>query len=155
MDEMLERAIFIAAAAHNGQVDKAGAPYILHLMRVSQALRWPADRIVGVLHDLLEDCPDWSAYRLRTEGFSARVVEAVETLTRREEEAYDAFIRRVAENPIAWRVKLADLADNSDLSRLPNPAPRDRLRAEKYARAIAYLRAASGDVGSANPEEAR
>jgi hypothetical protein len=76
---------------------------------------------------------------LRAEGFPAAVVEAVEALTKREGEDYEAFIRRVAPNPIAREVQLADLKDNSDLSRIAEPTEKDRVRIEKHRRAIAYL----------------
>jgi hypothetical protein len=76
---------------------------------------------------------------LRTEGFSASVLEAVEALTKREREVYEAFIRRVAPNPVAREVTPADLRDNSDLSRIAEPTERDRARIEKYRRAIEYL----------------
>jgi len=141
MSELLERAIWLAAEAHSGHIDKAGAPYIRHVMRVCQAVDDPIDRTVAALHDVLEDCPDWSAERLRAEGFPDAVVEAVLALTRGEDESYGAFIERVALNPIARRVKLADLRDNSDLSRLPHPGPADHARLRKYERAYARLTA--------------
>ena len=76
---------------------------------------------------------------MRAERFPAVVLEAVEALTRREGEDYEAFIRRVAPNPIAREVKLADLRDNSDLSRIADPTERDRERVRKYQRAIRFL----------------
>ena len=136
----LERAISIAATAHAGQVDKAGAPYVLHPLRMMLAVTTPEARMAAVLHDVVEDTAV-TFEELRAEGFAASVLEAVEALTKRAEEEndYEAFIRRVAPNPIAREVKLADLRDNLDLSRIPQPTERDRARLEKYRRAIAYL----------------
>jgi (p)ppGpp synthase/HD superfamily hydrolase len=134
----LERAIEIAAKAHAGQVDKAGQPYVLHPLRMMLAVTTPEARIAAVLHDVVEDTAV-TLDELRAEGFPASVLEAVEALTKREGEDYEAFIRRVAPNPIAREVKLADLRDNSDLSRIAEPTERDRERIRKYQRAIAYL----------------
>ncbi len=134
----LERAIEIAARAHAGQVDKAGQPYVLHPLRMMLAVTTPEARMAAVLHDVVEDTTV-TLDELRAEGFPASVLEAVEALTKREGEDYEAFIRRVAPNPIAREVKLADLRDNSDLSRIAEPTERDRERIRKYQRAIAYL----------------
>jgi (p)ppGpp synthase/HD superfamily hydrolase len=134
----LERAIEIAARAHSGQVDKAGEPYVLHPLRMMLAVTMPEARMAAVLHDVVEDTAV-TLEELRGEGFPEAVLEAVEALTKRDSEDYEAFIRRVAPNPIAREVKLADLRDNSDLSRIAEPTERDRERIRKYQRAIAYL----------------
>lgn len=134
----LERAIEIAAKAHAGQVDKAGQPYVLHPLRMMLAVTTPEACMAAVLHDVVEDTAV-TLDELRAEGFSASVLEAVDALTKREGEDYEACIRRVAPNPIAREVKLADLRDNSDLSRIAEPTERDRERIRKYQRAIAYL----------------
>lgn len=137
----LERAIAIAAEAHAGQSDKGGAPYILHPLRVMMAVGPRNHGIVAVLHDVLEDCPDWTPARLESEGFSPILIDALVALTKQRGESYDAFIQRVKRNPIATRVKLADIADNSDLSRLQNPTEKDYARLEKYHRAARELTA--------------
>ena len=136
----LERAIALAAQAHEGQVDKAGAPYILHPLRMMLSVDTPEARVAAVLHDVVEDTPV-SLEALRAEGFSEAVIGAVEALTKRpeEEDDYDAFIRRVAPNPLARQVKLADLRDNCDVSRIAQPSQKDWRRIEKYKRAIQYL----------------
>jgi len=136
----LERAIAIAAQAHEGQVDKAGAPYILHPLRMMLSMDTPEARMAAVLHDVVEDTPI-TLDQLRGEGFSKTVIEAVELLTKHPEEEndYDAFIRRVAPNPTARKVKLADLRDNSDISRIAEPTAKDWQRIEKYRRAIQHL----------------
>ncbi len=134
----LERAIAIAARAHTGQVDKGGAPYILHPLRVMLRVSEPRERLVAVLHDVIEDSPV-TLEQLRGEGFTEEVLQALAALTKVEGEDYPGFIRRVAQNPLARRVKRADLAENSDLSRIPAPSEEDRRRLEKYRQAIEYL----------------
>ena len=132
----LERAIAIAAEAHCGQTDKAGAPYVLHPLRMMLRVSSIDERIVAVLHDVCEDCPGWTLERLRLEGFSDHIIEALQSVTKCDGEDYEAFVLRAAANPIGRRVKLADLHDNSDLSRITAPSERDFQRIAKYRRAI-------------------
>ena len=134
----LERVIAIAAVAHEGQVDKAGAPYILHPLRMMLAVATPEARMAAVLHDVVED-GDVTLEQLRAEGFPAAVVEAVDALTKREheEDDYEAFIRRAALNPIAREVKLQDLRDDTRPVADGGADEKDRTRIEKYERAIA------------------
>jgi (p)ppGpp synthase/HD superfamily hydrolase len=134
----LERAIAVAAAAHQGQTDKAHEPYILHPIRVMLKLSTPDERTAAVLHDLLEDT-NWTRADLEREGFCQVVLDAVEALTRRSEETYEDFLHRVSLNPVALRVKLADLEDNLDASRIEQPTERDLRRMEKYRAARALL----------------
>lgn len=138
----LERAIAIAAEAHAGQTDKGGEAYVLHPLRVMLRLTGEPDRIAGVLHDVVEDT-DWTLNRLRAEGFSDAVVRAVDHLTRRDGETYEAFVLRASDDPVAARVKVADLEENMDLGRIPEPLPKDRARRERYERALAALRGSS------------
>jgi (p)ppGpp synthase/HD superfamily hydrolase len=140
----LERAIVIATEVHAGMADKAGAPYILHPLRVMLSLSETSDRIVGVLHDVVEDCPGWTLDRLRAEGFSEEVVAALDATTKRDGEEYFSFVRRAAANPIGRKVKLADLKDNSDLARVSNPTERDFERIKKYREAIAIIEQMDG-----------
>jgi (p)ppGpp synthase/HD superfamily hydrolase len=139
MTQSLERAIAIAAGAHEGQLDKGGAPYILHPLRVMLKVGTLEERIVAVLHDVVEDC-DISLEELAEEGFSETVLAAIESVTRVPGEAYEDFIARAAQNPIGRVVKLADLEENSDLSRIVQPGWEDLERIEKYRRAIGVLR---------------
>jgi (p)ppGpp synthase/HD superfamily hydrolase len=141
----LESAIAIAAQAHTGQVDKAGAPYILHPIRVMLRVETLAERIVAVLHDVVEDT-DWSLERLREAGFPEPVLSGLDAVTRREGEDYDDFVRRAAQDPIGRVVKRADLEDNLDLGRIPVPSDKDRARVEKYRRALRILEG-EGDSG--------
>ncbi|HRK34186.1 MAG TPA: HD domain-containing protein [Candidatus Hydrogenedentes bacterium] len=134
----LERAIAIAAEAHAGQTDKAGAPYILHPLRVMLQLQSNEDRIAGVLHDVIEDSA-WKVDDLRLEGFPETVLEALDSVAKREGETYESFVERAGKNEIGRRVKLADLIDNSDLSRITAPSEKDHARIAKYRRAIKML----------------
>lgn len=134
----LERAIALAAEAHAGMVDKAGAPYILHPLRVMLRVADERARIAAVLHDVVEDT-EWTLERLREEGFDPEVLAAVDALTRRNGEDYYDFCRRAAQHPIARIVKRADIEDNLDLSRIPDPSPEDHVRIERYRRALDLL----------------
>lgn len=131
---MLDKAIRIAAKAHEGQMDKAGQPYILHPLRVMFMRRNETERICAVLHDVIEDS-DITIEYLRKEGFSEEVLSVLDALTKRENENYDDFIGRVIANKTACKVKLADLSDNMDLSRISNPTQEDYQRVEKYRKA--------------------
>ena len=135
----LERAIEIAVTAHKGQVDKSGAPYILHPLRVMMSLETEEERIVAVLHDVVEDCEEWPLERLRAEGLPEGLATALESVTRNDGETYMEFIERSKTNAIGRRVKVADLRDNMDLSRIENPTDQDYRRTKKYRRALARL----------------
>ena len=135
----LERAIEIARKAHEGQSDKGGAPYITHPLRVMERVGPEEAKMAAVLHDIVEDTTV-TLDDLRAEGFPERVVEAVDALTRRPEEPYELFIFRAASNDLARIVKMADLIENCDLSRIQNPGPKDFERLKKYRQAIEKIR---------------
>ena len=135
----LERAIEIATEAHLGQVDKCGCDYIAHPLRVMVAGKTMEEKIVGVLHDVVEDS-DWTLEALEAEGFSAEVIEALRCVTRlSENEPYDSFISRIKGNPLAVAVKLNDLTDNMDIRRLPYISDKDVKRLKKYLKAYKQL----------------
>lgn len=138
----LGRAIAIAAQAHQEQRDKAGAPYILHPLRMMAHMSSEPEMIVAVLHDLIEDT-EWTLDQLRAEGFSADVLTAIECVTRREDESYAAFVERARGNELARSVKLADLEDNMDLRRIAEVTDKDLERLRKYHRARQALLATS------------
>ena len=138
---MLEDAVAIAALAHRGQKDKAGAPYLLHPLRMMLGVKSEAAMMAAVLHDVVEDT-DWTLERLREEGIPDEVLEAVECLTRREGESYEEFTGRVRENRIAREVKLADLEDNMNIRRMSQVRPADFERLERYHKAWCALREA-------------
>ncbi|MGH8029948.1 MAG: HD domain-containing protein [Arenimonas sp.] len=134
----LERAIELAAKAHAGQVDKAGAPYILHPLRLMLGVRTPEQRMAAVLHDIVEDTPV-TFEDLEREGFAPEVVAAVRALTKTEGETRLDAARRAAADPIARVVKLADVTDNMDLSRIPDPTQKDFDRLKEYEQVRALL----------------
>lgn len=134
----LSRALQIAMSAHEGQVDRACKPYILHPLTVAASMDTEAGFITALLHDVLEDS-DYTAKDLRQAGFPAFIVEALCLLTRDKDEPYMDYIRKIKGNNLARVVKLADLKHNSDLSRLAVVTDSDRARAEKYKQAIKLL----------------
>ena len=117
MEKILSKAITLALKAHEGQVDKSGMPYAGHIMRVMAAGRTIDEKIVGVLHDVVEDT-DWTFDALLAEGFPVHIVDALRCVTKlSDNEPYDEFIERVKSNPLAIAVKINDLADNMDIRR--------------------------------------
>jgi len=136
----LNRAIQIAASAHEGQVDRGGAPYILHPLRVMLAQETDEARIAAVLHDVVEDSDDWTIDRLREEGFSERVLQAVAALTKEGPQDYFEYLKGVKKIPLAVRIKVADLTDNLNPNRLGRePTESDLARFEKYEKALEFF----------------
>jgi (p)ppGpp synthase/HD superfamily hydrolase len=139
----LNRAIEIAREAHLGQVDKSGMDYINHPLRVMSLCETETEKIVGVLHDVIEDSNFTFEY-LINEGFSDEVIEALRCITKlSEEENYDSFIERVKQNNLAVKVKICDLTDNLDVRRLKTITEKDFIRLSKYLHAYHSLR---GDI---------
>ena len=134
----LERAISLAAQAHAGQVDKAGQPYILHPLRVMLRVHTEEERMAAILHDVVEDT-SITLEQLAEEGFSPTVVAAVEALTKRPGESRMEAAARAAENRVARTVKLADNAENMDISRIAHPTEKDFSRIQEYERVRALL----------------
>lgn len=131
----LERAIEIAVAAHHGQKDKFGAPYIGHVLRVMNLGITIEEKIVGVLHDVVEDT-DWTFEMLAAEGLSAELIDALRGVTKlSEDEDYFHFVQRTLQNPLSCAVKMNDLTDNMDIRRIPEVTEKDVERLNKYLRA--------------------
>ena len=124
---MLAHALKLAYEAHEGQVDKAGASYINHCLRVAEAMTTTKEKIVALLHDVVEDTEITFEY-LEHEGFSEEVVTAVKAITRELEEPYNDYLLRVAKNELAYKVKLADMMDNSDVTRFKNGATKEQIK---------------------------
>ena len=152
--EMIRLADSIAEQAHAGQVDKIGRPYITHVRRVAFRLRnltrehpqlaekLPMLYIVALLHDTVEDTPVTLPYLARL--FAAPMIDAIDALTRREGENYEAYLQRVASNELAVWVKRADIEDNTDPERLSRLDEKSRERlVDKYEFALAYLNEAA------------
>ena len=140
--ELLYKAIKIATKAHKKQTDKYDAPYLGHVFRVMNAGKTIDEKIVGVLHDVVEDNPEFPLEFLREKGFPEHILEAVECLTKREEEHldYDSFVARIEKSPLAIAVKLNDLRDNMDLTRCTTLLEeKDLKRFNKYLKAYLYL----------------
>ena len=139
----LAKAIEIAASAHSEQKDKGGSPYILHPIRVMMSLNTEEEKIVGVLHDVVEDSEDWDFDRLREQGFAEDIISALMSVTKQSDaENYGAFIERAGRNQIGRNVKIADLKDNLDVTRMGTLKEKDLLRINKYKNAL--LKLASG-----------
>lgn len=136
---MINKSFQIAIKAHENQLDKAGKPYILHLLRVSDKGKTDIEKVCGLLHDLIEDT-DWTFDRLKQEGFSEEIIDILECLTRKEDEDYTDFIGRLSQNPTAIKVKLNDLEDNMNIIRLSELTEKDVERLKKYLKAYHYLR---------------
>jgi|TARA_R100000935_G_scaffold44348_1_gene67219 (p)ppGpp synthase/HD superfamily hydrolase len=134
----LDQAISVATKAHFGQVDKSGQPYILHPLRLMFRFEAEVEMIVAVMHDVIEDS-DFTYEDLKNIGFSNDVMEALDCLTKRENEDYERFILRASKNSLARKIKIEDIKDNLDLTRLNDITEKDLQRAEKYHRALKAL----------------
>ena len=135
----LQRAIEIATEAHKGQVDKSGNEYIGHPLRVMEMGKTENEKIVGVLHDVIEDTA-WTFEALEAEGFSQEIIGALRCVTKvSDNENYDDFIERVKKNPLAVTVKINNLTDNMDIRRLPYLSDKDVKRLKKYLKAYKKL----------------
>lgn len=140
---MFNKALLLATKAHAGQVDKAGKPYLLHPIAVADMLKAEEEKIVALLHDVVEDT-SLTLIDLRNEGFPDRIVEAVDAITKRSGFSYEEYLQRVKQNPLALAVKIADMTHNMDLSRIANPTQKDYARVEKYKKLIKKLKMAKG-----------
>lgn len=136
----LATAIEIAASAHRNQADKGGSPYILHPIRVMMSLDTEDEKIVGILHDVVEDSDVWNFERLREEGFEENILSALKSVTKvSEDEDYQQFIKRAGQNEIGRNVKIADIKDNLDITRIGALNEKDFLRINKYKEALLFL----------------
>lgn len=135
------KAIGIATEAHKDQKDRYGAPYLGHVTRVMNAGRTEDERIIGVLHDIVEDT-DWTLEQLEKEGFAKHIIEAIRCISKTsDDEDYDQYLERVKSNPLAIKVKLYDLTDNMDLRRMIQVEEKDIERFNKYLKAYRLLAA--------------
>jgi (p)ppGpp synthase/HD superfamily hydrolase len=137
--DALERAIQIAVNAHAGQKDKGGNAYILHPLRIMHSVKEYSEKIVAILHDVIEDT-SVTIDDLKKEGYPQDVLFAVDCITKRKGEIYKDYLERVKKSDIARVVKLADLEDNCDLSRINFPTNKDFERVQKYKASLAALK---------------
>ena len=135
--EQTVKAMRLCYEAHHGQTDKAGVPYVFHPFHLAEQMTDEDSAVAALLHDVAEDT-EYTLEDLAAMGFSARVMEALRLLTHDPSVPYLTYVASLKENPIARAVKLADLAHNSDPTRLP-PALRNPEREERYRRAVELL----------------
>ena len=133
----IESARLLAEHQHQGQVDKSGKPYILHPTRVAGRMQTPEEKVVGWLHDVVEDT-GFSLGDIERQ-FGPDTAAAVDAISRRGDEPWEEYLERVKQNPITRAVKISDLIDNSNLSRLEKITLTDVRRQEKYNRALQFL----------------
>ena len=132
------KAYELAKKAHEGQIDKGGNPYIWHPIAVANLVLTDDEKVVALLHDIVEDT-SITLKDLYEQGFSNHIVEAINCLTKYANEPLNEYLNRVKNNPLAVTVKIADLTHNSDISRIPQPKKKDYARVERYKREIDYL----------------
>lgn len=136
---MLKIAEKICMEAHKGQVDKGGKPYYLHPFYVASCCETEEQKIVALLHDVVEDNDSYSFDWFSALGFSPNIVEALDAITHRKDESYEEYIERVKANELAKVVKIQDLRHNSDLTRLKVVTEKDLARVEKYKHCLEAL----------------
>ena len=136
--EKIRTAMKFAYEKHHGQVDKSGLPYIHHPLHLAEQMDSEETCVVALLHDIVEDT-DTTFEQLEELQFGKEIIDAIRLLTRKEGEDYFEYVKRIAKNPIAKQVKLADLKHNSDPSRLIVMSQKDKERIAKYQKAIQIL----------------
>lgn len=136
--DLTKKAMRIAYEAHKNQVDKGGIPYIYHPIHLAEQMQSEDEVCVALLHDVLEDS-DMSLDELEREGFGPEVIGALKLLTHEQNVPYMDYVAKIKSNPIAAKVKLADLKHNSDTTRLDVVDDKVLKRIEKYRQAMAFL----------------
>jgi (p)ppGpp synthase/HD superfamily hydrolase len=142
--KMLAYAVKVASDAHSNDLDRGGEAYIMHPIRLTMRLRTQDPELmqIALLHDVVEDHGDrgFTLEWLRKEGFSNRVINALTLLTHKKEDDYDTYIKNMAHNIDCVRVKMEDLRDNSDITRLKGLTEKDLERTRKYQKAYTFLK---------------
>ena len=134
-----KKAIKLCYEAHAGQVDKSGLPYVHHPLHLAEQMSDEDTTVVALLHDVVEDTP-YTLEDLKAMDFGPDIIEAIRVMTHDDSVPYMDYVREIAGNPIARQVKLADLAHNSDLTRLDHePTEQDMARYRKYQEARKIL----------------
>lgn len=136
--EKTKKALKLCFEAHKAQLDKSGMPYVFHPFHLAEQMKDETTTVVALLHDVVEDT-DYTFNDLIAMGFDGAIIEAIELMTHEEGVPYMDYVEKIKSNPIAREVKLADLRHNSDLSRLDAPTEKDKMRVEKYRKAIVLL----------------
>lgn len=135
---LTKKALLISFNAHKNQVDKSGIPYVYHPYHLAELMDDEYSICVALLHDVMEDT-DITLEELKSQGFPSEITDALVLLTHGKSVPYIDYVREIKENPIAAKVKLADLRHNSNNARLKNVTATDLDRNEKYRKAIDIL----------------
>lgn len=134
---LVRKAVLIMFQAHKEDLDKGGYPYVFHPFYLATQMPDEDSTIVALLHDVVEDHGDlWSFERLAGEGFNTKIIDAIKLLTHDPEVPYLDYVRKLSTNPLARRVKLADLKHNKDETRTDGKAPKKQ---DLYEKALAIL----------------
>ena len=136
--KLTKKALLISFNAHKDQHDKSGMPYVYHPYEVASRMNDEYSTCTALLHDVVEDT-DITLDDLSKEGFPREIIEALSCMTHDKSVPYDEYIKMIKTNPIATKVKLADLEHNSNPDRLDNIDEKMQQRFEKYNKARAYL----------------
>ncbi len=137
--DLADRAMDIAVHVHKGQKDRYGKNYIFHPIRIMMRMTSMTEKIVALLHDVVEDS-EWTVDQLANDGFPAEITDAVDAISKREGEAYFDYIERLRKNFLAARVKMADLEDNMDLRRIAHIDTETAARLAAYRKAYTLLK---------------
>ena len=135
---LTKKALKICFNAHINQVDKTGLPYVFHPFHLAEQMNSEDEVCLALLHDTVEDS-NITFEDLIKEGFNENIINALKLLTHNDDTPYMEYIKRIKENPLAKRVKLADLYHNSDLTRLDLTIQPIPPKIEIYKEAIKYL----------------
>lgn len=138
MTELLKKVAEFSKEAHKDQFDKGGKPYYLHPEYVASLGKTEDEKIVGYLHDVVEDTK-YTFNDLKELGINDDCLEALKLLTHDKSESYEDYVKRIKTNELARQVKLNDLTNNMDLSRLVEVTSKDLERVEKYKKYYKYL----------------
>lgn len=137
----IDEALLLTTTHFQGLVDKSGQPYILHCLRVMLNFTDARSQQVGLMHDLIEDT-SVTLEHLRQQGFAPEVIEALDLMTHRSDRSYADYVRKLKGNEVARQVKMADLRDNTSLTRIAfrsDSAREDLARIRKYVISYQYL----------------
>lgn len=135
---LTKKALRICFNAHKDQVDKTGLPYVFHPFHLAEKMNSEEEVCVALLHDVVEDT-DITFEDLINEGFNENIIDALKLLTHYDDTPYMEYVKKIKENPLAKKVKLADLRHNSDLTRLDLSVDKIPAKYEIYKKAISYL----------------
>lgn len=136
--DMTKKALRLCFDAHRDQMDKSGSPYVFHPFHLAEQMDTEETTVVALLHDVVEDS-DYTLEDLKEMGYPASIIDALTLMTHDPSVPYMEYVKAISTNPIASKVKMADLQHNSDLTRLDKIDAKALARVEKYAAAIKLL----------------